>query len=404
MILKLAWRNIWRKKWRTFITMGIVFIAVILSTLMSGFKEGSYEGMIQSMVGSFTGYAQVHQNGYWAEKSIDNSLYLSPELEKLLTDHPLIKGHVQRLESFALAATQEKTKGALVVGIQPELEEQYAQLSERIDQGSYLNADEEAVLVGKGLAKYLNLKVGDTLVLFGQGYHGTTAAGKYPVKGIVKYGNPEISKQLVFLPLKAAQKLYGSDQLISSIILQFEDPDDAITAVKQLKNEVGEEYEVMDWLELVPELIKMIETDRAEGTIFMFILYMVISFGMFGTMLMMLAERKHESGVLVAIGMKRRKLALMVWIEMMIISLLGAAVGMLGAFPVVYYFHIYPIEFGEEIAKMMEEYGMEAVLRTSVNPAIFIKQTIIVAIIASIVAIYPLINLLRLNAIKAMRS
>ena len=404
MLFKLAWRNIWRKKWRTVITMGIVFIAVILSTLMSAFKEGSYEGMIESMVGSFTGYAQIHSKGYWEEKSIDNLLRVDDALKSTLEAEPKLKGFVQRLESFALAATDDQTRGAMVVGIQPELEDHYSQLSERVVEGEFLAANDQGILVGKGLAKHLKVALGDTLVLFGQGYHGSTAAGKYPIRGIIKYGNPELSKQLVFLPLALAQQLYGTEGQVSNIILQFHEPEDAFEVVKALKENLSGQYEVMDWLELVPDLINMIETDRVEGWVFMFILYVVISFGMFGTMLMMLAERRQEPGVLVAIGMKRGKLAIMVWVEMMSISLLGALVGMLGAFPVVFYFHIFPIEFGEELAKMMEEYGMEAVLRTSIDSGIFIRQTIIVSIIASIIAIYPLIKLTRLNAIKAMRK
>jgi putative ABC transport system permease protein len=137
----------------------------------------------------------------------------------------------------------------------------------------------------------------------------------------------------------------------------------------------------------------------------MFILYMVISFGIFGTVLMMMAERQHEFGVLVAVGMKRSKLALVVFLEVISISLLGALAGIAGAYPVIGYFFLNPIRFGgEEAGKMMEEYGMEPILQPSLDLNIFAKQALIVAAVASIIAIYPFISVLRLSAIKAMRS
>lgn len=161
----------------------------------------------------------------------------------------------------------------------------------------------------------------------------------------------------------------------------------------------------MAWPELVPDLVDMIEADRVEGYIFMFILYMVISFGIFGTVLMMMAERQHEFGVLVAVGMKRSKLALVVFLEVISISLLGALAGIAGAYPVIGYFFLNPIRFGgEEAGKMMEEYGMEPILQPSLDLNIFAKQALIVAAVASIIAIYPFISVLRLSAIKAMRS
>ncbi len=361
--------------------------------------------MIDAMVGSYTGYAQVHTNGYWEEQTIDNSLELTPELQKLLQDDKEIIDFVPRLEGFALSAVGDVTKGAMVVGVDVDKEEQYNQLHERVVEGEYISSTDKAVMVGAGLAEYLKVGVGDTVVLIGTGYHGASAAGKYPIKAIVKFGSPDLSKQLVFMPMHIAQPYFDVENRYSALILQFDNKDNAIAAVAALKDEIGEEYEILDWQELVPDIIQMIETDRAEGYVFMFILYMVISFGIFGTVLMMLAERQHEFGVLIAIGMKRIKLAAVVWSEVIIISLLGALLGMLGAFPICYNFHVNPIDLGgEEMGDMYEEYGMEAVLQSSIDWTIFSQQATIVFFVAAIIAVYPFLSILRINAIKAMRS
>ncbi len=406
MNLKLAWRNIWRNRRRTFITMGSVFFAVILSTLMVSIKEGMYSRMIDSMVGAYSGYVQVHSNGYWEDKSLDESMVLSDSLIQAVSATKGVTGYIPRIESFALAASDEVTKGSLVVGIDPGLEKEHSNMHERVSEGEYLNENDNSVLVGAGLAKYLKLGIGDTIVLLGAGYHGISAAGKYPIKGIVKFGSPELSKQLVILPLKEAQWFYGTENMISSLIVAVDDPDNAAPITKRLKSLLSENYEVMDWKEMNPEMVNLIKNERTEGWVFMFILYMVIGFGIFGTMLMMIAERMHEFGVLIAVGMKRINLAVMVLTEVIIISLMGAFAGMIGAFPVCSYWYFNPIQFDTEgdMGKMYEEYGLEPVLQASLDPNVFLQQGVIVALLAIAIAIYPFLKINRIDAIEAMRT
>jgi putative ABC transport system permease protein len=405
MILKLAWRNLWRNKRRTAITLASVFFAVILATLMMSIKYGVYKNMTESMVASYTGFVQIHANGYWESKSIDDAFVLSDSLKDIINSNPKVTGMVERIEGFVLSATDSTTKGAMVVGTDPKAEMLMTQMNERVVEGEYLDGADNAVMLGQGLADYHHISVGDTLVLLGQGYHGTNAAGKYPIKGIVKFGSPELSKQLVILPIEQAKIFFGKEGSITNLVVLMDDASDATSLAKSIGAEVDERYEVMAWPELVPDLVNMIEADKVEGYVFMFILYMVISFGMFGTVLMMLAERKHEFGVMVAIGMKRSKLAAVVFFETIIISVIGAFLGILGAFPVCASLYYNPIPFGgEEAGQMMEDYGMEPVIQTSIEPHVFLDQAMIVALVAMIIAIYPFLSILKINANKAMRS
>lgn len=404
LLIKLAWRNLWRNKRRTAITLASVFFAVILATFMMSLKEGVYKNMTEAMVASYTGFIQIHADGYWDSKSIDDAFTYSDSIASVVEGHPAVKGVVRRIENFALSATDSTTKGAMVVGTDPEGEKAMTQLDERLVEGEYFSSEDKAVLIGSGLAEYHRIGVGDTIVLIGQGYHGTNAAGKYPIKGIIKFGSPELSKQLVMLPIEEAKILYGMEGNITNLVVLLDDADAAMDVARDLGIALGGGYESMSWPQLVPDLVNMIEADKVEGYIFMFILYMVISFGIFGTVLMMLAERKHEFGVLVAIGMKRAKLGWVVFFETVVISVLGAMLGILGALPICTAIYLNPIRFGGDQANMMEDYGMEPIIQTSIEPGIFLQQAGIVAIVACVIAIYPLFTLLNLNANKAMRS
>lgn len=384
--------------------MAAVSVAVILSILMMSAKNGVYDNMIKSLIGDFTGFVQVHANDYWNDKTIDNSLDFNESIQTEIKNLNLIDGYSPRIENFALVVSDSTTKGAMVIGADPEKEKQYNSLNDRVTKGDYINADDKQIMVGDGLADYLKVDIGDTLVLLSQGYHGTSAAGKYAIKGIVKFGSPELSKQLIFLPIKEAQIFYSVENRYTNIILHLNDNDDAKLVTQQLKPKLGKDYEVMNWEELAPDLKNMIATDKVEGYVFMFILYMVISFGLFGTMLMMLSERKREFGVLVALGMKRLKLAIMVWLELIIISILGALSGCILAFPVCAYFYYNPIFLGGEMADIYEEYGIEAMLQFSINPAIFIQQGLIILMMSVIIGVFPFIKIQRLDANTQMRA
>lgn len=383
--------------------MASVFFAVVLSTLLMSLKEGTYSNMIDSMIESYTGLGQVHTKGYSEEKSLDYS-FDGDAVEVKVAKNSGVKTTLKRLESVAMVASKDVTKVAMVIGIDVIKENVVNKLKDRIVSGEYLLHGDKAVMIGSGLAGYLNLNVNDTIVLLGQGYQGTSAAGKYPVKAIVKFGSPELSNQLVIFPLKEAQWFYGMEGLINNLILLFDDSDEATSVIKELRQMLGNGYEVMSWQEIMPDLENMIKTDKVEGYVFMFILYLVVSFGVFGTLVMMLSERQREFGMLVSIGMKRLKLAVVVWLEVIMISLAGAVTGIMGALPICYYFFIHPVALGSELKEMTEEYGIEAVLRTSIDSTVFIQQALIVLIISCLISIYPLIKLAQFDAIDALRS
>ncbi|MFN7116165.1 MAG: ABC transporter permease [Saprospiraceae bacterium] len=405
MILKLAWRNIWRNRRRTYITAASILFAVLLASLMESLQKGAWNNMISNVVNFYTGYAQVHQQSYWQDQSLDKAIPFSKILQNIPNDVKEVKNIIPRIESFALASTGNTTTGVLVIGIDPEVENRMTKLQTRITQGNYLNINDKAALVAEGIAENLNLKIGDTLVLVSQGYHGVNAAGKYPVKGILHFGSPELNKQMVYLPLPEAQWFFGAEGLITSLALHIENPYDVTKAVKAVKAKLNkDEYEVMDWQELLPDLVQAKALDSAGNYIVYFILYLIIAFGIFGTILMMTKERSYEFGVLVAIGMRRLHLSTTVWLEIIILGLLGAMAGIICSIPVVLYFHLNPIHFSGSYAAAMERYGFEPIFPATFNPQIFVVQAVVVLVLTAVLALYPLFKINRLEPVEAMRD
>ncbi|MBS1653524.1 MAG: ABC transporter permease, partial [Bacteroidetes bacterium] len=166
----LAWRNLWRNRRRTMITLASVFMAVVLAIAIRSLQKGVYASMIGNAVRFSTGYIQVHAKGYWDDQNINNSFEYDSSLTSVFHKDKNISLYVPRLESFALASSGPHTKGVAVTGIDPVKEDKMNGLAGKIKEGKYFSATgQQGILIGDGLAKYLQLQLGDTIVLLGQG-------------------------------------------------------------------------------------------------------------------------------------------------------------------------------------------------------------------------------------------
>jgi len=384
--------------------MASIVFAVILCVLMDALKKGFLDEMKKNMVGFYTGYVQVQQADYWDEKTLDNSFLFQDSLPQLIARNRSVTGITPRVESFTLAASEEYAKGAMIIGIDPLKEEMVTQLSEKIHQGSYLEATDKAVLIGEGLADYLKLGVGDTMVVLGQGYHGVSATAKYPIKGLIKFGTPDLNKGMIYLPLKESQQLFGMDNRLTSFVLQLKDIDKAEIVQTQIAADLSKEYRALHWKTMLPELDSFIDGETRENVVFQIVLYLLIAFGIFGTILMMTLERQREFGILVSVGMQKFRLTAMVILENSMIALFGALMGTLLSVPVVFYFNQFPIHVTGQLAKAYENFNLQPIFYFSLAPEIFYNQGLIVLAVAMVLSLYPIFKIARLQPVAAMRS
>jgi putative ABC transport system permease protein len=401
----LAWRNVWRNKRRSIITITSIAFAVLLACLMRSMQLGSYERMVENAARFYTGYIQIHQKGYWDDKVIDNVFTTSENLETIVAATMGVEEVVPRVESFALAAYETKTKGASLLGVDPEKEKMLTKPHQKLVNGRYFSAGDKSVLVAEGLADYLGIELNDTLVLISQGYHGRNAAGIYPVAGILKFPAPEQNNQTVLLPLKEAQWFYSLENQLTSLAMVIDKANHVDRIVSEIEEKVDlADLEVMGWEEMMPDLVQGIEIDNISGKVMLWVLYAVIGFGMFGTFLMMTAERMYEFGVMMSLGMKRLIMQFVIFLEMLLITSIGAMVGVLIALPIIIYYFNNPVYFSGESAKAFETFGVEPAYFFSIEPSLFLFQAWAIFLMAVILGLYPLVVIWKLRPVKAMRE
>jgi ABC-type lipoprotein release transport system permease subunit len=401
---QLAWRNLWRNKRRTIIASASVFFAVILALVMRSMQEGSYDYMVDASVSMYTGYIQVHAKDYWDKRSIDKSMeYNQTKINELSeTEHVTLVN--PRLESFSLISYGNVTKVASIVGIDPQIENRMTKLKSKLVSGKYLTKDSKGLMIAQGLAKLLGVGVGDSVVLYGQGYHGVTAAGQIPIEGTVKFTLPSLNNSMVYLSLGYSQWFFATGNKITTLSIMIDKADEINTVYTEVRKHFDKKYEVMTWSELMPELVQSIEVDNAGGIIMLGILYVIIGFGIFGTVMMMTAERTREFGILISVGMKKWRLNLVSFFESMFLSFIGVMAGVIVTIPILYYLHRNPILLTGETADMMLKFGLDPIMPFRFAPNIFIDQFLTVLVIAMISALYPLSYIRKLRPVSAMRK
>ncbi|MEK9997276.1 MAG: ABC transporter permease [Cryomorphaceae bacterium] len=403
-MLKLAWRNIWRNKGRSVITIAAVMFCVIFAVVLRSFQVGVWENMIHEIVGNNFGYLQIHEDGFWADQSLDRTMDLGAVNSEELLAVDGVDRLIPRMESFSLLYHGSNTKGSLVMGIDPAVELPGLQLDDILLEGRSFSRDDSVIVVSEGLAKYFNVGLGDTLLFMGQGYHGATAYGAFPIGGIARMTNPELNKQLVLMPLQKAQYMYNCTDRATTLVVAVDKDSNYEAVGAALKGSGAEGLEVLEWKELFPEIIQTIEVDMAGGRIFVTILYFIISFVLLGTVIMMVAERQREFGILVSIGMKKTKLAFVTLLENIMLIMGGAIVGMAVVKPVQFYFKYNPIDLSGQMKEAIEQYNFEPKLYTTTSFIINLNHGTIIFIIGVLVSLYAVVKIMKLNPIESMRS
>jgi ABC-type lipoprotein release transport system permease subunit len=468
---KIAWRNLWRNKRRTIITSASVFFAVFFAVIMRSIQLGSYDRMIMNFIESYSGYLQVQHVKYQDNPSIDYSFDYNDSLPAAISGVSNVVSVAPHIESFVLASSGSQTKGVVVLAIDPEKEREFSnpenklvkyristgalsqmrksssiplavmEKLEKIPGSSYssrarfeldlgLSSDEinlymdeilkscevsngfltdtdDGVLVSDRLASYLKVAIGDTVILMGQGYHGASAAGIFPVRGIIKMPLADIDSKLIIMTIPAAQNFFDVTGRITSLSVNLTGKSKrTMNAARASIDRLLTDNNTITktWEDLNPVMVQQIQGDSQTGIATLAMLYFIIFFGIFGTVLMMISERTREFGVLVAIGMQKRRLKRIITFEMILLGILGLVGGMLASAPIVMYFYYNPILLKGDLGKMMDDIGWDAVMPTAWFGPYFYWQAIVVFIMVLSATIYPLRKISRLKEIEALRS
>ncbi len=404
-MLKLSWRNIWRNKRRSSITIASIFFSVFFCVVMLSFSNGVWNHMIDQTLRTQAGHIQIHHKGYWDDQVIDNFMEMDSATIHTIEAIPEVAYTSPRIETFAMASTEKVTKPCLLVGIDPVRENRMSSIARHVISGTYLSPDDSGVIIGKALSEYLKVAVGDTLALIGQGYHGTSAAALFVIRGILHLPIPEMDMRFIYTSLPKAQDFISFSNGESGLLVTLKNERKLAAVLHKIETIVDtNQYEVLPWAVTMEKLLNQASSDKAFSKVIMFILYVIVGFGILSTFIMLANERRHEFALMVSLGMNRRRLVKSVLLELMMMASLGIIAAVVVTIPVILYFYFHPITLTGNLADTMLQYGMEGILPMDTSPVIWISQTLIILLITCVMAIYPVRKIIKLDISKAIKQ
>lgn len=232
---------------------------------------------------------------------------------------------------------------------------------------------------------------------------GTPVQATFRVCGIYKTTNTGFDQVSVYVNSKELADYLGTnDVLTHEVAILLEDIENA-DSVKEKLTDISDANSVMTWKELAPDAAMMNDYMVMYYFIFIGIIMLALAFGIINTMLMAILERTRELGMLMAIGMNRKRVFNMIMFETIFLTSVGAVAGMISGWAITEVLQKTGIHFsgwGEGFEAM----GFAARVFPVVTPDFFVFVTIMVIVTAIVASLWPARKALKLNPVEALRT
>ncbi len=402
MTSKIAFRNIFRQKRRSFLTILTMFGGFALAAVSIAWSDGTYSNVINMFTRNQLGHVQIHREGYLDRKSIHKTIDNYNDVASILDTIDNVVSYTPRLYSAGLASVDDKSSAAQIIGIDPQKENKATRFDKKVIKGQTLSGKPSMeVILGRGLATRLKADVSDSLVIVSQAADGSIANDIYYITGIIESGDDLSDQSSLYLHIKDAQELFWLHGRIHEVAVVASDLDVVDELTMNIKKAIDNpDLAVASWKEFAKSFYQAMRADQQGAWIMLFVVILVVAVGVLNTVLMTVLERRREYGVLRAIGTSPKEIFTLVLTEVIMMALIGIAIGLAASYAVNYYLSIDGIRMPEPFT-----YGgiKFTHMYTELNIRSYIIPGIAVIITAIVVSLFPARQAAKVAPAKAMR-
>ena len=399
-LLMIAWRNVWRNKLRSSIVIASVVLGIWSGLFIMAMVSGMNDQRLSSFINPNLSHIQIHNAGFQENFDKKDTIIGSNTLLKEIDTMSHVTAYTKRLVLQGMASTAHGNYGVKIMGIFPDKEKNVTDISEKLVQGTYLyKLKRNPIIIGEKLANKLGVKVNSKVVLNFQDSNNNTVSTGFRVEGIFKTINSSFDEENVFVKYDDLAPLVSLSGKYHEIAILC----DNITETETVENQIKTNNSVESWDQLSPELGYAQEAMSNFIYIFMGIILLALAFGIVNTMLMAVLERKREIGMLLSVGMDKRKVFTMIILETLFLAFIAALLGVLLSIWTIEYFGRNGINLSA-VAKGLESLGMGARVFTKLPFAMYVDITLMTLSVALIAAIIPARRALKLNPAEAVKA
>lgn len=397
MLITISWRNIWRHPARSSVLIGAIIAGMWAGILVSAWVNGMIDQRINRVIQEELTHLQIHHPEFLTEREPGMFIETYSEIFSFLDEDERVKSYTARTLVDGIVQSPQTSSGVIISGIDPIRERETTIFHENLVEGEYLDADiNNPVLIGRKLAERLNVEPGNRLVLSFQDLDNDLTSGAFVIAGIFYTGMPAFDERKVFIQSEGLYSMIAGEPVYHEIAVMLHDIDQS----DQMAADLNEKFDPITaeiWMELSPELRFMTGAGESYMFYIMLVIMFALAFGILNTMLMAIFERMRELGMLMAIGMSKLRIFVMIILESVALTLTGAFAGMVIAHFTVEYFGDHGLDLTAFGGDTMAEWGYDAIVYPFVSMEDYISVTILVVATAMLSAIYPAIKAIRLN-------
>ena len=405
MIAAISWRNVWRNKWRS-----IVIILAITAGLTGGiFTVAMYNGMteqkLRTAVDTQTAHLQIHAPGFLQNKDIRLFLRNADAIVDELRNVSFVTGVSQRLVATGMAASSNANAGVLLNGIHPDEERVISTIYQSITEGDYFEAEKRnQILISSRTAKKLKVELNGKVVITLQDINGDIVGAAFRVTGIFRTTHSMFDESNVFVRKQDLERILSMEGIVNEIAVRLDDIENVPAVQARLQGRFSREVaDIQSWRDIQPELAYINDASWQMNYLVLIIILLALAFGILNTMLMAIFERVKEIGVLMAVGMSKGRIFMMIILETIFLSLTGAALGMVVSAIIVYWTNRSGINLSM-FAQGLESFGISSIIYPALEPRFYGTLAMMVIVAAMLSALYPAIKALRLKPVEAIHG
>jgi ABC-type lipoprotein release transport system permease subunit len=403
MLIALAWKNIWRNKKRSLIILTAIALGLWAGLFSVAVMFGSWETTVNSTIDRNLSHIQIHTKEFKDENLISHFIPGGNDIANEIETREKVKSVSSRLLIEGMASSPSSSRGVNILGISPEAEKSVTTVAGDLIEGEYFRGiKRNPILIGEKLADKLGLKLRSKIVLSFQSIDTTLIYAAFRVGGIFKTESSQFDEGYVFVQKSDLYKIMECEPIVSELAIRLHSLEQLDSVYTNMKKNYSS-LVVESWKILAPELAMMYDYLIIELEIFLGIIMVALLFGITNTMLMSVLDRVREFGVLLAVGMKRLRVFLLIMIETVILSMFGGIIGMALGSITIYYFSDKGIDltlFSEGLA----QFGMPTILYPVLPLYFYGILTIMILATAFFAAVYPSIKTMKLHPATAIRT
>lgn len=403
---RIAWRNIWRNHLRSSVVLMAIAVGIFGGLASVGIMKGMILDLVDNALKTETSHIQIHNSQFAENNEVHFTIPNEAESLKKIRQLEEVAGACSRTKVFGMAATASKGSGVMVNGIDPESEKNVSKVYTLLTDSQstwFESGKKNRIVISQKLAEKLKAKIKSKVIITFQDYDGNLTGASFKVEGIFKTQNSMFDEMNVFVQQKDLNRLLvlPEDQSheIAIMLKDHHQTDQFTTQLKTMFPDLLTE----PWHQINP-YIKM-SSDMISYMLFIFmsIILLALGFAIVNTMLMVVLERRKELGMIMSIGMNRPRVFSMIMWETVLLSLTGAAIGIVLSSAFVMYFGQNGIDVSS-VSEGFESVGYTSIIFPELNIMDYVQVVILVFITGIIASIFPSIRALKMKPAEAVKE